>query len=198
MMRVPFATAACSLALFAISITGRAQSTSPATSAQPSERDHYEVRIEGGDLALSGVYVLRTLSAAKVLPVSDVELGKGTHTNVCDVFIEETKLPGGCTKQLIDFASTMNRFKGAPTGLAEGTKVFYPDAEFERYDYEKQYNLSAAADRVALRDDKRKAGQYMSEGSTKSRSGQFIEHTFEGYKTQVQPADRKGVRGPDH
>lgn len=183
-MRVTFAFGACLLALLMVAgSVGRAQVTPPATaSTQPAPTENYEVRIEGGDLALSGLHVLKTLSASKVLPVSNVDLGKETHTSVCDVFIEETNLPGGCSQQLIDFATAMNRFKESPNRLADGTTVYYPKADFEPYTYAKQYNLSTDAGKIALEDDKRKAGQYMSEEYTKSRSGMFIQHFFKAYK----------------
>lgn len=178
-----------SLTLFVVAAggAGRAQVPPAAAPIQSGPAsDTYEVRIEGGDLALSGLHVLKTLAGAKMLPVRGVELTKGEHENVCDVFIEEINLPGGCTIGLVEFARTLNSFKGSPTRLAEGTKVYYPQAEFEKYAYEKQYNLSAPADRIELEDDKRKAGQYMHQQSTMSRSGRFIEHTFDAYKLRVR------------
>lgn len=186
-MRVGLLFVACSLMLVLIAgNSGRAEVQAPAAvTSQPVSSDRYEVRIEGGDLALSGLHVLKTLSAAKVLPLSNVELDKEARTNVCDVFIEGTKLPGGCTQQLIDFATTINSFKASPNRLAEGTTVYYPAAAFEPYTYAKQYNLTTAAGKVALEDDKRRAGQYMSDEATKSRSGLFIQHSFEAYKLKV-------------
>lgn len=187
-MRAPSLRVACvSILLLAVAGLGGSQAPAPPEAASQTQGvgDTYEIRLEGGDLSLSGLHVLRTLSHAKMLRVTDTTLTKGEHESVCSVFIEGTNLPGGCTQGLIDFATRLNRFKESPTRLAEGTKVFYPKAEFEKYEYEKQYNLSTAEDRNELADDRRKAGQYMSPESTKSRSGRFIEYTFEAYKLKL-------------
>lgn len=195
-MRAFYVLAASALALVVSAVRGGDAQVATSASTAPNSvtaPETYEVRLEGGDLALSGLYVLKTLADAKVLTIEDVELSKDTHTNVCAVFIEETNLPGGCTAGLINFANTINRFKESPNRLAVGTKVYYPKAEFEKYSYEKQYNLSAAADKVQLQDDKRQAGQYMSDAYTTSRSGQFIEHTFDAYKLKFSLPGNKAT-----
>lgn len=161
-----------------------------ATPSQPAEAApktrKYVIHLQGGDLPANAARVLRMLSQRKLVPLGDTTLED--KSSLCSIYIDKTNFPGSCTQSLVDLATDVNGFKTSPQRLSTGTPVFYPGVEFEKYDYEKQYDLKNPGDRASLETDKKISGPYMS--VKPATHGKFVEHTFEGYKLTVDlPAD---------
>lgn len=108
------------------------------------------VRFDGGDIPANATRVLDVLRQLRLLQTKTAYIEKGQ--TVCQVYLEKTDFPLGCSKDLVVFADQLNRSRVGERRIQIGDRVLYPDVKFARTTFARRFDPKVPGDRQALED----------------------------------------------
>lgn len=174
---------ACGLAL--IAQAGAVIVDTPAALAQaqspPPPVPALTVRFEGGDVPANAARVLDSLRRVQLVPVESAQVSKGQ--SVCDVYLDRTSFPLGCSRDLVRLADALNHAKYRGRPLQIGEVIRYPDVSFTQFTFSKRYDPKVPEDQKSLEDLKQHWSEYVISSETLSTRVRKV--TLAGYELRV-------------
>ena len=145
--------------------TEQSAATSVAQTAIPqAEVPALTVRFDGGDIPGNATQVLDLLQKLRLLQTRTAYIEKGQ--TICDVYLQKMDFPLGCSKDLVSFATQLNRSRLKSSTVRVGAEVLYPDVKFVRTTFAKRYDPKVPADQRALEDVRQNWSKYITSYET--------------------------------
>src|SRR5258706_13372373 len=122
------------------------------------------VRFDGGDIPANATQVLDLLQKLRLLQTRTAYIEKGQ--TICDVYLQRMDFPLGCSRELVSFATQLNRSRGKSSTVRGGDAVLYPDVKFVRTTFAKRYDPKVPDDQKALKDVRQNWSKYITSSET--------------------------------
>ena len=165
-----------------ISSPDRAPTPPPPAPLSPA-RFHYLVRIEGHDIPGDAAHILRLLSAAGELPLTDGRLP--ANIGACQFFIETIRFPGKCDGRLRALIGELNPPVETLDQRAAGSTIRVPrDLVFVEEPYYEKYDPESVFDKTKMSDDLDRRAAYVRK-KVETRTG-MLRVQYAGYRLALE------------